>query len=96
MDTRRSGGGQTVQRLSVTITADYSAARAAMDELALLAESQPDAVRRFMEGLDGDGNLFCLRGDDHAAVGTFDVRAIFEPSDCLSEFLAAARAGQIL
>jgi hypothetical protein len=68
---------------------------AALKQLSTLAEAFPDAVQCFLDGLLDLSELVSIDSVDGPAEAAGDFRILFEPSDRLREFLAAARAGNV-
>lgn len=85
---------------TLRIDSDLAPLESAIRELLAIAELDPDAVCAFTQELEGaddiERQLFRVNSEQRAAVGAGDIRVVFEPSERLAEFLAAARAPNVL
>lgn len=83
-------------KIPIHIDSDLAPLERAMQELQALADTDPDTVRPFFEELEANGDvarqLFRINDEDSGAERTGYVRVVFEPSERLSEFLAACGA----
>lgn len=79
----------------IRLAPDSAPLDAALTELSALSERFPDVVQRFLDGLLELSELVRINSVDGAAETTGDLRVLFEPSERLREFLAAARTGNV-
>ena len=80
---------------NLTILCDPEPALRAIDSLAELAKRSPQAVAGFLESVGDDAQLVRIDPDRRFAPRADEARFVFEPSDLLRDFLAAARAGDV-
>lgn len=82
-----------MKNLELTLHTDITPLTAALDLLAEVAQGSGEVVQRFLDGLDSTAQLVRIDVDVGPAAWTRNDRIVFQPSDLLVEFLAAARAG---